>query len=51
MGQTRAAALVDLANATPAKDTAQVLSRRELALPSGGTIDLRTATTRQIACA
>ncbi len=51
MGQTRAAALVELAEATPQADTAMTLSRKTLALPSGEKVNLRTASTRQLQAA
>jgi len=51
MGQTRAAALVSLAQATPDPDSASSLANRTIALPSGELLDLRRASTRQIEAA
>ncbi len=51
MGQTRALALVALANATPEVDTAATLEKATRRLPSGKHLDVTKASTREIQAA
>ncbi len=48
LGSTKAAALIDLAEATPARDTASGLLARGVALPGGGRLNPKQASTRAI---
>lgn len=47
-GADRAAALMELADATPAEDSVEDLLRARLALPSGATLDVEAATVRAL---